>query len=116
MKKYASIILDEIDAGLYRDMGFRRPEYFRRYISHSFNSDLAQPTYSTYVRYQPTSPKFGLKDYISPFDLHIPKDDKENIHMFPCMHAHAAARKSSASATPSPREALFSHLDHSGVK
>lgn len=117
MKKYASIILDEIDAGLYRDMGFRRrPEYFRRYMPRSFNSDLPRPTYGTYVRYQPTSPKFGLKDYIPPFDLHIPEDDRDNIHMFPCMHAHTAARKSSASAIPSPREALFSHLDHSGVK
>jgi hypothetical protein len=109
MMKYATIIIDEMDAQevLRYNMGYR---YYspRRFLDE----------YPPYKPYKPETkpPKRNLNYFVPPFDFHIPEGNKENLYDLPCMKAHAAAYEASTSAAPSPRAALFSHLDHSGVK
>ncbi|KAF8185107.1 hypothetical protein BJ912DRAFT_973554 [Pholiota molesta] len=112
MMKYATIIIDEMDA--YEDEGLRygmgyRPYYSARRFWHAY------PPYEPY-KPQTKPPKRNLNYFVPPFDFHIPEGNEENLYDLPCMKAHAAAHEFSTSAAPSPRAALFSHLDHSGVK
>ncbi|KAF9475200.1 hypothetical protein BDN70DRAFT_924153 [Pholiota conissans] len=131
MERYARIVLEQIDAGIYCDISRKRPEYFRRYMPKRKGNWDERDAYDwtplkfpfssppLFGYYQPALPpehaRYNITNYVPP--LLDDSSDKENIYEYPCMHAHAAvAHKSATSTTASPRAALFSHLDRSGVK
>jgi hypothetical protein len=114
MMNYATTILDELDDSEY---GGRR--YGMGYNPYGYPLwDEDKYRYPRYKPYKPQTkpPKRNLNYFIPPFDFHIPEGNDENLYDLPCMKAHAAAHEFSTFAAPSPRAALFSHLDHSGVK
>ncbi|KAF8960239.1 hypothetical protein BDZ97DRAFT_2060778 [Flammula alnicola] len=100
LAKYARVVLERDDVVI--KGSFRRP----------YTTPIQRSQYGFGINV-PSPPKFGATTYIPQPEFDTSDTAKEN--MLPCMQAARATRASPISAF-SPRAALFSHLDHSGVK
>lgn len=113
MERYARIIISEIDAGMYHvRLGNNTKPYRSKFWRYSFNSNNASSF--DYMQTKKDIPKRLLKAYIPAFDYETFEKERQQLYMAPCMHG--VERNPSYSAVSTPRAALFTHLDTSGVK